>query len=311
MKTIVWNENLRAHEACVATIGMFDGVHRGHGYLLQQLQEEAHRLALPTMVITFDKHPRQVLHADFQPELLSTYDEKLLRLSTMGVDECVVLPFSPSLAAYTAHDFMQRILGPQLGVKLLLMGYDNHFGCRKEDVFDDYVRYGKEMGIDVRQGRALCVDGTNVSSSVVRRCLQQGDILRANDYLGYAYSLTGTVVTGEHVGTGIGFPTANLHPDACQLIPAPGVYAVKVMTEDAEEQKIGMMNIGCRPTFDGHQMTLETHILHFADNLYGQRLRIFFVRRLREEQKFDSKEALMEQLRKDAEAVSREMNAVL
>ena len=134
MKTIVWNENLRAHEACVASIGMFDGVHRGHAYLLQQLQEEAHRLALPTMVITFDKHPRQVLHADFQPEMLSTYDEKLLRLSTMGVDECVVLPFSPSLAAYTAHDFMQRILGPQLGVKLLLMGYDNHFGCRKEDV---------------------------------------------------------------------------------------------------------------------------------------------------------------------------------
>ena len=310
MKTIVWNENLRAHEACVATIGMFDGVHRGHAYLLQQLQEEAHRLALPTMVITFDKHPRQVLHADFQPEMLSTYDEKLLRLSTTGVDECVVLPFSPSLAAYTAHDFMQRILGPQLGVKLLLMGYDNHFGCRKEDVFDDYVSYGMEMGIDVRQGRALCVDGTNVSSSVVRRCLQQGDILRANDYLGYAYSLTGTVVTGEHVGTGIGFPTANLHPDACQLIPAPGVYAVKVMTEDAEEQKIGMMNIGCRPTFGGHQMTLETHILHFADNLYGQRLRIFFVRRLREEQKFDSKEALMEQLRKDAEAVSREMNDV-
>ena len=310
MKTIVWNENLRAHEACVATIGMFDGVHRGHGYLLQQLQEEARRLALPSMVITFDKHPRQVLHADFQPEMLSTYDEKLLRLSAMGVDECVVLPFSPSLAAYTAHDFMQRILAPQLGVKLLLMGYDNHFGCRKEDVFDDYVRYGKEMGIDVRQGRALCVDGTNVSSSVVRRCLQQGDILRANDYLGYAYSLTGTVVTGEHVGTGIGFPTANLQPDACQLIPAPGVYAVKVMTEGSEEQKIGMMNIGCRPTFDGHQMTLETHILHFADNLYGQRLRIFFVRRLREEQKFDSKEALMEQLRKDAEAVSREMNDV-
>ena len=206
---------------------------------------------------------------------------------------------------------MQRILSPQLGVKLLLMGYDNHFGCRKEDVFDDYVRYGMEMGIDVRQGRALCVDGTNVSSSVVRRCLQQGDILRANDYLGYAYSLTGTVVTGEHVGTGIGFPTANLHPDACQLIPAPGVYAVRVMTEGSEEQKIGMMNIGCRPTFDGHQMTLETHILHFDDNLYGQRLRIFFVRRLREEQKFDSKEALMEQLRKDAEAVSREMNNVL
>lgn len=311
MKTIVWNENLQAHGACVATIGMFDGVHRGHVFLLQQLQEEAHRLALPSMVITFDKHPRQVLHADFQPEMLSTYDEKLLRLSATGVDECVVLPFSPSLAAYTAHDFMQRILGPQLGVKLLLMGYDNHFGCRKEDVFDDYVRYGKEMGIDVRQGRALCVDGTNVSSSVVRRCLQQGDILRANDYLGYAYSLTGTVVTGEHVGTGIGFPTANLQPDACQLIPAPGVYAVKVMTEDAEEQKIGMMNIGCRPTFDGHQMTLETHILHFDDNLYGQRLRIFFVRRLREEQKFDSKEALMEQLRKDAEAVSREMNNVL
>lgn len=311
MKTIVWNENLQAHGACVATIGMFDGVHRGHGYLLQQLQEEARRLALPSMVITFDKHPRQVLHADFQPEMLSTYDEKLARLSTTGVDECVVLPFSPSLAAYTAHDFMQRILSPQLGVKLLLMGYDNHFGCRKEDVFDDYVRYGMEMGIDVRQGRALCVDGTNVSSSVVRRCLQQGDILRANDYLGYAYSLTGTVVTGEHVGTGIGFPTANLHPDACQLIPAPGVYAVRVMTEGSEEQKIGMMNIGCRPTFDGHQMTLETHILHFDDNLYGQRLRIFFVRRLREEQKFDSKEALMEQLRKDAEAVSREMNNVL
>ena len=311
MKTIVWNENLQAHGACVATIGMFDGVHRGHGYLLQQLQEEARRLALPSMVITFDKHPRQVLHADFQPEMLSTYDEKLARLSTMGVDECVVLPFSPSLAAYTAHDFMQRILSPQLGVKLLLMGYDNHFGCRREDVFDDYVRYGEELGMDVRQGRALCVDGTNVSSSVVRRCLQQGDILRANDYLGYAYSLTGTVVTGEHVGTGIGFPTANLHPDAYQLIPAPGVYAVRVMTEGSEEQKIGMMNIGCRPTFDGHHVTLETHILHFDDNLYGQRLRIFFVRRLREEQKFDSKEALMEQLRKDAEAVSREMNAVL
>lgn len=308
MKTIVWNREIGVQEPCVATIGMFDGVHRGHQFLLQQLCAEARREGLPSTVITFDKHPREVLHADFQPQMLSTYESKLLRLSKTGVDHCVVLPFTTEMAGLSAYDFMHRILRDQLGVKTLLMGYDNHFGSRRDDGFDDYVRYGQELGIRVLQGEALCLDGTNVSSSVVRRCLLQGDIQRANDCLGYHYAITGTVVKGDHIGTRIGFPTANLQADKGQLIPAPGAYIVKVAFVHSMERKFGMMNIGCRPTLDGDRMTLETHILHFDDDLYGHRLRILFLRRLRDEQKFDSLEALTEQLRKDAEEVGREMN---
>ena len=293
---------------CVATIGMFDGVHRGHRYLLKRVIEMAREQGMQSTVITFDRHPRQVLHSDFQPSMLSTFDEKLLLLSKTGVDNCIILPFDEHMAALPAYDFMQQVLVQQLNVRTLLMGYDNRFGHDRTETFDDYARYGRKIGIDVQQGQAFVLNGVNVSSSVIRSFLSEGEAELAEMCLGYPYTLAGHVVKGEHIGTGIGFPTANLQvDDNWKLIPAPGVYAVKVRLEGSLVLRHAMMNIGTRPTFDGKKQTIETHIFRLSDDLYGQWMAVSLMHRLRAERKFSSKEELIKQLQKDAEMVERQM----
>lgn len=292
---------------CVATIGMFDGVHRGHCYLLKRIIEIARGQGVESTVITFDRHPRQVLNSDFQPSLLSTFDEKLLLLSKTGVDNCIILPFDEHMASLPAHDFMQQVLLRQLNVHTLLMGYDNRFGHDRTEVFDDYVRYGREIGINVQRGQAFVLNGVNVSSSVIRSFLLEGEIELAEMCLGYPYTLAGHVVKGEHVGSGMGFPTANLQvDDSRKLIPAPGVYAVKVRLEGSLVFRHAMMNIGTRPTFDGRKQTIETHIFRLGEDLYGQWMAVSLLHRLRAEKKFGSKEELVQQLQKDARMVEKQ-----
>lgn len=296
--------NIDSLNPCVATIGFFDGVHKGHQYLIRKLVETARSKGLESTVITFDEHPRKVLQSDYQPELLSTLTSKLLLLSKTEVDNVVVLHFDKEMASLSAKDFMRRVLCEQLGVKTLFIGYDHRFGHQRAETFEDYVRYGQEMGMEVLRNDAFQLDEINVSSSVIRAFLREGEVALARLCLGYPYTIIGKVVNGYHEGRKLGFPTANLDiSHFSQMIPAPGVYAVKVRLEQSMEMKWGMMNIGMRPTFGGKRTTLETHIFHFDGDIYGQLLLVSFLHRIRGERKFDSPEELAEQLKEDEETV--------
>ena len=291
-------------EPCVATIGFFDGVHRGHQFLISHLVETARQDGMPAVVITFDEHPRKVLQSDYQPEMLSTLDSKLLLLSKTEVDDAVVLHFTREMAAMSAREFMQQVLHDHLHVKKLFIGYDHRFGHNREETFDDYVRYGKEMGIEVIKNQAYSMNGINISSSVIRSFLKEGEVDMANQCLGYPYTIIGKVVNGYHEGRKLGFPTANLDLSHFgQMIPAPGVYAVKARLEGTVVWKQGMMNIGTRPTFDGKQLTLETHIFNFEGDIYDQLLLVSFVKRIRGERKFESPEELAAQLKEDEQMI--------
>ena len=285
---------------CVATIGFFDGVHRGHQFLIRHLVEAANTEGLESTIITFDQHPRKVLQSDYQPELLSTLDSKLLLLSKTKIDNAVVLHFDKEMAALSAHDFMQKVLCEKLHVKKLFIGYDHRFGHNREETFEDYVRYGKELGMEIVQSQAFVLNDIHVSSSVIRSFLKEGEVALADLALGYPYTIIGKVVNGYHEGRKLGFPTANLDISHFgQLIPAPGVYAVKVRMENSVVWRQGMMNIGTRPTFGGKRVTLEAHIFHFDGDIYGQLLLVSFVKRIRGEQKFDNPNELAAQLKED------------
>ena len=199
---------------------------------------------------------------------------------------------------------MQQVLHDHLHVKKLFIGYDHRFGHNREETFDDYVRYGKEMGIEVIKNQAYSMNGINISSSVIRSFLKEGEVDMANQCLGYPYTIIGKVVNGYHEGRKLGFPTANLDLSHFgQMIPAPGVYAVKARLEGTVVWKQGMMNIGTRPTFDGKQLTLETHIFNFEGDIYDQLLLVSFVKRIRGERKFESPEELAAQLKEDEQMI--------
>ncbi len=283
-----------------ATIGCFDGVHRGHQMLVQMMVRQAQERGLKPIAVTFDRLPRQLFDPDFHPQVLSTLDEKVTYLKELGVEEVVVLPFTHQLAALSAEAFMREILRDQLSVKLLVTGYDHRFGHDRSEGFNDYVRYGQGLGIDVVRGDvAMMGDQMAVSSTVIRQLLaEEGRVEAMPDVLTRRYMLSGRVVSGEHIGHELGFPTANLEPD-CQekLIPASGAYAVWAIVDD--QRMPAMMNIGTRPTFEGKRQTLEVHILADVGNLYGRKMTVEFVSRLRAEQRFDTREALIAQLEHD------------
>lgn len=300
MRIITLADGMTPLRPCVGTIGFFDGVHRGHRHLIRQVMDAAAAEGIESTVVTFDRHPREVLRSDFRPRMLSTFGEKMELLAQTGVDNCVVLPFDERMSGLSAHDFMSDVLRGLLGVKILITGYDNRFGHNRSEGFDDYVAYGREMGLDVRQGCAFVLNGVNVSSSVIRSFLQEGEVEMARLCLGYPYTLSGSVVAGKRVGRGIGFPTANLEVDGGgKLLPASGVYAVTVAFAGDVRRYGGMMNIGTRPTFDGKEQTLETHIFGFTDDIYGESMGVSFVSRLREERRFQSAGELAAQLAED------------
>lgn len=270
----------------VATIGMFDGVHRGHQFVLRQVVNVAHERGMLSLAVTFDR----------QQPLLLPLDEKVRRLTATGITRVEVLPFTNALKQMTAREFMQKVLRAQFNVKVLVTGYDNRFGHNREEGYDDYVRYGRELGMEVVR---LPAEG-NICSSLIRQQLHQGHVSEAAALLGYPYTLKGIVGHGEHVGSTLGFPTANVIPDSGQqLVPAPGVYAVLVRVDGELLSRGGMMNIGVRPTFGIHHTTLEVHIFHFNEDLYGHRLSVSFIARLRDERRFDDVDSLKLQLRDD------------
>ena len=292
---------------CAATIGFFDGVHRGHVHLLRQLKAAAAERGLGTMAVTFEHHPRLTLSADYHPELLTTTDEKLALLEAEGIDACALLRFDDGMAALPARDFMDRWLRRRLGVRCLVIGYDHRFGHGRDEGFMQYVAYGRGLGIEVVRATALECGGLTVSSSAVRRFLSAGNVEMAKVCLGRPYALTGTVVHGHGVGRSLGYPTANVRP-ACadKAVPACGVYAVRAGLAPGDGGEPGgefraMVNIGNRPTLNnGTDVTVEAYLLGFSGDLYGRRLTLRFERRLREEQRFPSLDALRRQLDADA-----------
>ena len=306
------DKGMKAGQSCAATIGFFDGVHQGHQYLLRRLVDEARQAGLLSCVITFDRHPRQVLQTDYCPRLLTTFEERKELLAQTGIDLCVILPFSSEMAALSAKDFMKDILLERIGVKRLYIGYDHRFGHNRSEGFEDYVRYGEEMGMEVLQNDAFvlspstdeAVEQQSVSSSSIRKALLQGNVDQARMLLGYPYFLSGKVVDGEHEGRKMGFPTANIDVTCKEkLLPAPGAYVVEVSIEGEEKALPGMMNIGTRPTFGENNLSLEVHVLDYSGNLYGKMLSVSFLQRLREEHRFVSTEELREQLMSDAQQV--------
>ena len=279
----------------VATIGFFDGVHLGHQHLLKQVTEIACAHHLKAMVVTFSQQPRHVVsHETDSFFQLTTTSEKLRLLKMAGVDQCEVMEFTAELASLSAYQFME-LLYTQYQVTALVIGYDHRFGHNRSEGFDDYVRYGKQLGIEVVQATKFPA----VSSTKIRELLLCGDLQVANKCLGYYYMLSGKVISGFHVGHTMGFPTANLQADAEKLIPANGVYAVLVELEGKPYK--GMLNIGTRPTLaNSDERSIEVHIFGFHDNIYNNELRLSLVKRTRGEVKFASIELLKLQLQQDA-----------
>ena len=289
------------NEHSMASIGFFDGVHRGHLCLIRQLQELAKQRGMRSMLVTFDRHPRTVVSPGHVPTLLTTLEEKECLLRQTGVDEIVVLPFTQELSRLTAREFMEKVLRDELCVRALVLGYDHAFGHGGGSM-NDYVCWGEETGIEVVRAHEL--EDVMVSSSKCRRALEQGNVESAADMLGRWYTLGGEVVRGFHVGHELGFPTANLQPDEEKLVPGHGAYAVWVTLEDGTRRE-GMLNIGNRPTIgNGEAVSIEVNVLDYEGDLYGQRLTVEFVGRLREERRFASRDELMQQLAQD-ETVAR------
>lgn len=288
----------------VCTIGTFDGVHRGHQLVLQRLAERARAHGLPAVLVTFDPHPLEVVNPAAAPPLLTLGDEKSEVLAESPVDYVVVLPFTPTLARYEAADFVDHVLIERLGVRELLIGHDHGFGRGRSGDADVLRALGQSRGFAVSVVEAVQgSDQRPVSSTVIRRAIAGGDLARAADGLGRAYSIGGIVRAGDGRGRTLGFPTLNLGaPSPRKLLPPEGVYAVRVQTPRGTFG--GMMNLGPRPTFGDAATALEVHCFEMTGDLYGRRVRVDLLARLRETQKFSGPEALMTQLAKD-EAAAR------
>ena len=285
----------------IATIGFFDGVHRGHRYLLEQLKAEATSAGEPSLVVTFSNHPLNVIRSGYRHPLLSSPEEKVCLLHKAGVDRVELLDFDARMMMMDSFHFMRDVMVERFGVSRLLIGYDNRIGHDRESTFDDYVRMGREIGLDVCLARERVLDGSKVSSSAIRDALLSGDISTANMLLGYDYSLSGKVVGGFRNGRMLGFPTANIQPlFADKLIPADGAYAVDVAVDGATYR--GMLNIGYRPTYsNGKDKSIEVHIIDFSGDIYAESISVSFRRFLRSERKFDSIDQLRMQLLADRE----------
>lgn len=297
---VISQSDIEAVRECVATVGIFDGVHAGHRFLIEELKSIAAERQLKSAVITFAQHPRKVLNADFKPQLINTLQERIDNIATTGVDYCILLDFTTKIAALSASEFIQGILFQKYHVRALLVGHDHRFGHNRADGFAEYQHYGKQIGLDVIQAtRYKTAEDAFISSTQIRNALLVGDIEQANRLLTYSFSITGVVVKGFQLGRKIGFPTANVQLlDAEKLLPPNGVYAVKVKSNGLIYN--GMLNIGVRPTVSNDATkSIEVNIFDFNNDIYNQEIEVIFIAKIRDEKKFDSLDALIAQLTQD------------
>jgi len=290
------------------TVGTFDGVHRGHRVVLEELRRHAAAAGRPAVVVTFHPHPLRIVRPEAAPPLLTTPDEKRDLLAETGVDYAVFLPFTPALARLTPRQFVQEILIGRLQLAHLVVGYDHAFGRDRSGSIATLRELGGEFGFPVDVVPAVELDGAVVSSTRIRRALQAGDVVGAAAALGRPYSIRGSVVRGDGRGRSLGFPTANIRVrDPDKLLPLEGIYAVRAALRDGYVD--GVLHLGPRPTFPGSRPTIEVHLFDFDRDIYGERVQVEFCARLREIRAFDSAEDLVEAMRADREAARRVLAA--
>ena len=289
---------------CVA-VGTFDGLHVGHRPIVQTLVETASKKGLKSLILTFDPHPRKVLFPDRGLNLILSPEEKVEVLSTTGIDYLVVHHFDKNFASINSEDFMNKVMVGKLGMRHLVSGFNNHFGCDRMGDVEVLQQYGRRFGFEVSRLDAAMLNGISASSTSVRNALMEGDVTSAASILGYSYYISGTVVHGRHIGTQIGFPTANIKPDcADKLIPKAGVYAASVQVEGNLFQSV--VNIGENPTIsDSNNTTIEAYILDFDGDIYGKNVRVYLYRRIRDQKKFSNLEQLALAIENDIAEVKK------
>lgn len=284
----------------VLTIGTFDGVHVGHQKILQQVKKEAEKIGGESVLFTFFPHPRMVLYPESHGlKLLQTQEEKMAKLARVGIENCIVYPFTFDFSRLSAIEFVRDILVNKLQIKKLVIGYDHQFGKNREGNIEFLKEICEVYGFEVIEIPAQDIDAVNVSSTKIRKAILDGDLAKANEYLGERFELTGTVVHGQAIGKTIGFPTANIKVNSeLKLIPGNGVYAVAVSLKDSDY--IGMLNIGNRPTVnDSTDRTIEVHILDFSGEIYAEEITVKFIDKLRDEKQFKDLQELQNQLKED------------
>lgn len=282
----------------ILTLGTFDGVHIGHKKILERITQNTENGKYESLVLTFFPHPRMVLQEKSEIKLLNTIAEKTKLLEATGIENLVIHPFNESFSRLTAEEFVHSILVDQFQIQKIIIGHDHRFGRNRTANIDDLIAFGAEYGFEVEQISAQEIQDVSVSSTKIRKALQEGNMALANDYLGYNYFLTGEVVKGRQLGRTIGFPTANIQiEEDYKLIPKTGVYAVKAIVE--QKEVFGMMNIGFNPTVSGEKQTIEVHLFDFNEDIYGKKIEVSLLKYLREEQKFGSVDLLKAQLNQD------------
>jgi riboflavin kinase/FMN adenylyltransferase len=283
----------------VVTIGTFDGVHIGHQKIIKRLVKMARKNDMQAVVLTFFPHPRMVLQKDMSLKLINTIDEKSLLLEKLGVDHLVVKNFTKEFSRLSALEFVRDVLVNKLKTKIIIIGYDHHFGRNRAANIDDLHEFGEVYNFKVKEISAQEIDDVAVSSTKIRNALEEGDLSSVNKFLGYNFMLTGIVVKGKGIGKKLDFPTANLKiEENYKLTPKNGVYVVR--SEIDGKSVFGMMNIGTNPTFNsGSKQFIEINFFDFDQSLYGHKLQVDLIDRLRDEKKFGSADELKKQLRSD------------
>ena len=290
-------ENFKPVQYPVVTTGTFDGVHLGHLTIINRLKEIARKENGETVLLTFFPHPRMVLQEDNDLKLINTLQEKIDLLEKAGVDHLIIQPFTKAFSRMTSLEFVRDLIVNKIGTKKLVIGYDHHFGRNREGSFEHLMEFGPLYGFEVEEIPAQDIDDVNVSSTKIRRALENGDLKTANQYLSHPFSLSGVVVDGEKMGRKLGYPTANIKiEEDFKLIPADGIYAARILTQSGTFK--GMLNIGVRPTIenaDGSR-TIEVNIFDFNEEIYGETITIQLIERIREEKKFKSLDELIQNM---------------
>lgn len=290
--------SFNATKPTIVTIGTFDGVHLGHQKIVAQITKNADALNCESLVLTFFPHPRMVLQEGTEMKQLNTLNEKIALLDNLGIDNLVIHPFDKEFSRLTAEEFVQKVLVDVFKIKKIIIGHDHRFGRNRTATIDDLINFGETYSFEVEQISAKEINEVSISSTKIRNALLEGNTELAANYLGYDYSLTGIIFKGKQLGRTIGYPTANITiEEDYKLIPNNGVYIAKSVLNG--KTVFGMMNIGTRPTVDGTKQTIEINFFDFKQDLYGQKITIFLLHRMRSEQKFESIDALKNQLGKD------------
>lgn len=287
-----------ATKKTIVTLGTFDGVHIGHNAILDKICKAAQQENLESVILTFFPHPRLIVSDNYDIKLLNTIAEKSILLEKKGIQNFIIHPFDKTFSELSPREFVTQVLVEKLNIQKIIIGHDHKFGKDRAADFNDLINFGKEFGFEVEEISAQQINEVSVSSTRIRNSLLEGNVSLAKDYLGYPYVLTGNVVKGNQLGRTINFPTANIEiPEEYKLIPKNGVY---IVTANVSNQTVsGMMNIGVKPTLGENKLSIEVHLLDFDKDIYNQKIQVHVLERLRDEQKFESFEALKSQLEAD------------